>query len=369
MKTVSKTNQLALCTLTACLIAVSTAAYAQASYPTKPIRIIVPAAAGGGADITARMIAPRLSEYLGQQVVVENQGGGGTVIGMERVARAAPDGYTLAICLSSLTITPYVMPKLPYNPAKDFAPISQVLRVPSILVSHPSLPAQSLKELIAFVKANPAKLSYASPGFGGNQHLGMELFLLATGLKMGPAHYKGMAPAIADVVAGHVPMIIGDILGVMPHIKAGRLRAYGVTSLKRADVAPDIPSIAEAGKGGWVRRAVTSAASTRPRPCASATCSAPKGLTRASRRFCASSTEIMPGLVFGWSLAICFSLLRKTPRALRIGPRLCYAGFLCFARRPRPCAACATPLQNFRIFRRICAPGGFRKSSCRGRPP
>ncbi len=251
MKTVPTTSQLALCALTACLIAASTGAYAQDSSPNKPIRMIVPAAAGGGADITARMIAPRLSEYLGQQVVVENQGGGGTVIGMERVARAAPDGYTLAICLSSLTITPYVMPKLPYNPAKDFAPISQVLRVPSILVSHPSLPAQSLKELIVFVKANPAKLSYASPGFGGNQHLGMELFLLATGLKMGPAHYKGMAPAIADVVAGHVPMIIGDILGVMPHIKAGRLRAYGVTSANRVTVAPDVPTIAEAGVPGF----------------------------------------------------------------------------------------------------------------------
>ncbi|MDO8596203.1 MAG: tripartite tricarboxylate transporter substrate binding protein, partial [Sulfuricaulis sp.] len=251
MKTVPKTVRLALCALTACLIAASTAAYAQASYPTKPIRIIVPAAAGGGADITARMIAPKLSEYLGQQVVVENQGGGGTVIGMERVARAAPDGYTLAICLSSLTITPYVMPKLPYNPAKDFAPVSQVLRVPSILVSHPSLPAQSLKELIAFIKANPAKFSYASPGFGGNQHLGMELFLLATGLKMGPAHYKGMAPAVADVVAGHVPMIIGDILGVMPHIKAGRLRAYGVTSARRTTIAPDIPTIAEGGVPGF----------------------------------------------------------------------------------------------------------------------
>ncbi|MBI4292650.1 MAG: tripartite tricarboxylate transporter substrate binding protein [Betaproteobacteria bacterium] len=251
MKTVPTTSRLALRALTACLIAVSTGAHAQDSYPTKPIRIIVPAAAGGGADITARMIAPRLSEHLGQQVVVENQGGGGTVIGMERVARAAPDGYTLAIALSSLTITPYVMPKLPYNPAKDFAPISQVLRAPSILVSHPSLPARSLKELIAFVKANPAKLSYASPGFGGNQHLGMELFLLATGLKMGPAHYKGMAPAVADVVAGHVPMIIGDVLGVMPHIKAGRLRAYGVTSANRVSVAPDVPTIAEAGVPGF----------------------------------------------------------------------------------------------------------------------
>ena len=251
MKTARKKIQLALCALAACLIAASTVVYAQTSFPTKPIRIIVPAAPGGGADITARMIAPKLSEYLGQQVVVENQGGGGTVIGMERVARAAPDGCMLAMSLSSLTITPYVMPKLPYDPMKDFTPVSQIVRVPSILVSHPSLPAQSVTELIAFIKARPGQLSYASPGFGGNQHLGMELFLFANGLKMGPAHYKGMGPAIADVVAGHLPLIIGDILGSLPHVKAGRLRAYGVTSSNRATVAPDIPTIAESGVPGF----------------------------------------------------------------------------------------------------------------------
>lgn len=251
MKAVFKTSQFVLCTLTACFIAASITGYAQTNFPTKPIRIIVPAAPGGGADITARMIAPKLSEFLGQQVLVENQGGGGTVIGMERVARASPDGSILALSLSSLTITPYVMPKLPYDPAKDFAPVSQIVRVPSILVSHPSVPAQSVKELIAYLKARPGKLSYASPGFGGNQHLGMELFLFANGLKMGPAHYKGMGPAVADVVAGHLPLIMGDILGSLPYIKAGRLRAYGVTSANRATVAPDIPTIAESGVPGF----------------------------------------------------------------------------------------------------------------------
>ena len=251
MKTAPKTGRLALCTLTACLIAASTAAYGQAGYPTKPIRIIVPAAPGGGADITARMIAPKLSEYLSQQVVVENQGGGGTVIGMGRVARAAPDGYMLAMSPSSLTITPYVMTNLPYDPVKDFAPVSQVVRVPSILVSHPSLPAQSVTELIAFIKARPAQLIYASTGFGSNPHLGMELFLWANGLKMGPAHYKGVAPAMADVMAGHVPLTIANVLNALPQIKAGKLRAYGVTSLKRVAVAPDIPTIAEAGVPGF----------------------------------------------------------------------------------------------------------------------
>ena len=250
VKTVLRTIRIALCALAACLIAVSAAAHAQ-GYPTRPVRIIVPAAPGGGTDITTRLIAPKLSEYLGQQVVVENQGGGGGIIGMERGARAAPDGYTLLMGISSLAINPHLLTKIPFDVVKDFAPVSQVVVVPNVLVSHPSLSAHSVKELIAFVKARPGQLNFASSGVGSTPHLGMELFLFTTGLKMVHVPYKGVGPAMVDVMAGHVPLMMANVLSALPHIKAGKLRAYGVTSLKRATVAPDIPTVAEAGVPGF----------------------------------------------------------------------------------------------------------------------
>lgn len=197
------------------------------------------------------MIAPKLSEYLGQQVVVENRTGWGTSVGMEFVARAAPDGYTLLMGVSSLAINPYIQKNIPYDAVKDFAPVSLVVVVPNVLVSNSSLPVRSVKELIAFVRTRPGQLNYATGGFGGNQHLGMELFLSATGLKMGNVLYKGVGPAVVDVVAGHVPLMMANVMSALPHIKSGRLRAYGVTSLKRATIAPDIPTIDEAGVPGF----------------------------------------------------------------------------------------------------------------------
>jgi tripartite-type tricarboxylate transporter receptor subunit TctC len=250
MMTVRKSSQIALRVLTACLIAASGAAYAQ-GYPTKPVRLVVPSVPGGGTDITARLIAPKLSEYLGQQVVIENRGGAGGNIGTNEVAKATPDGYTVLMAISSLTINPHVLAKIPFDVVKDFAPVSQVAVVPNILVSHPSLPPRSVKELIAFIKARPGQLSYASSGVGTTPHLGMELFLSTTGLNMVHVPYKGVGAAVVDVMAGHVPLMMANVLSALPHIKAGRLRAYGVTSLKRAAVAPDIPTVAESGVPGF----------------------------------------------------------------------------------------------------------------------
>ncbi len=249
MKTVVGTNQFARQALTAWLIAAAAAACAQ-DYPTRPVRLIVATSPGGGTDITARMIAPRLSEYLGRQVVVENRGGATTTIGGEFVARAAPDGYTLLMGVSSLTILPYILAKIPYEP-KDFAPVSQVVVSPNIIISHPSLPARSAKDLIAFARARPGQLNFAAGGAGSSQHLAIELFLSMTGLKIVHVPYKGTGLAMLDVVAGHIHLMMANILQALPLARNGRVRALGVTSLNRATVAPDVPTVAESGVPGY----------------------------------------------------------------------------------------------------------------------
>src|SRR5262245_25716308 len=176
-------------------------------YPSRAIRMVVPSAPGGGTDITARIIAPKLSEQLGQQVVVENRAGAGTMIGGEVVARAAPDGYTLLLGISTLAINPAMYRKVPYDALRDFAPVAQLVSLPNILVTHPSLPVKSVKELAAFTKARPGTIHFASAGVGTSPHLSMELFLLLTGTKMIHVPYKGAGPGIVDVVAGHVPVM------------------------------------------------------------------------------------------------------------------------------------------------------------------
>ena len=227
------------------------AAQAQQGYPARPIRIVVPSSPGGGADITARIIAPKLSEQLGQQVVVENRAGAGTMIGGEVVARAAPDGYTLLLGISTLAINPAMYRKVAYDALKDFATISQLVSLPNVLVTHPSLPAKTVKELVAFAKTRPGEIHFASAGIGTNPHLSMELFLSLTGLKMIHVPYKGAGPGIVDLVAGHVPVMTPSIISGLPHVKGGRLRALGVTSAKRAGGVPAIPTIAEAGVPGY----------------------------------------------------------------------------------------------------------------------
>ena len=221
------------------------------SYPVKPVRVIVASPPGGGTDLTTRMMTPKLGEVLGQPVVVDNRGGASGNIGAEAAARAAPDGYTLLTAAASLTSNPFVMRKVSYDLERDFAPVSLMVTLPNILISHPSLPVKNLKELIAFARARPGQLHYASAGVGSVPHLMMEFFVSMGGLKMVHVPYKGAGPALVDVIAGHVPVMASNILSTLPHVKAGRVRAYGVTSATRAAAAPEIPPIAEAGLPGY----------------------------------------------------------------------------------------------------------------------
>ena len=224
---------------------------ATAAYPEKPVRLVVPSVPGGGTDATMRILAPKLAELLGQQVIIDNRGGAAGNIGAEVVARATPDGYTLLAAVASHTINPHLMTKVPFDIERDFAPISLAVTLPNVLVSNPSLPVKTVKQLIAFVKAHPGELQYASAGYGSNPHLMMELFTGLAGLKMVHVPYKGAGPAFTDVIAGHVHMMAGNILSALPHVRSGRIRAYGVTSAKRSPGAPEIPTIAESGVPGY----------------------------------------------------------------------------------------------------------------------
>jgi len=231
-------------------IAIPAAPFA-AAYPDRPLRLIVPSLAGGGTDTTTRIIAPKLAEYLGQQIVIDNRGGMSGNLGAELASRAAPDGYTLLATFASHASNPAVIKNTPYDLERDFAPISMTVIVPNLLYSHPSLPAKNVKELIAFARTRPGQLSYASAGVGSTSHLAMELFLSMTGLKMLHVPYKGASQAAIDVMAGHLPMTFGNIMNALPHTKTGRIRALGVTSAKRVSAAADIPTIAEAGLPGY----------------------------------------------------------------------------------------------------------------------
>jgi len=227
------------------------AANAQQAYPARAVRLVVPSAPGGGTDITARIMAPKFSEYFGQQVVVENRAGAATMIGGEMVARSAPDGYTLLMGISTLAINAAMYKKVAYDALKDFAPIAQVVTLSNVLVTHPSLPARNVKELVAFAKSRPGQVNFASAGVGTNPHLSMELFLSLAGLKMMHVPYKGSGQGIIDVMAGHVPVMMPAVPTALVYIKNGRLRPLGVSGAKRSQAAPDIPTIAEAGIPGY----------------------------------------------------------------------------------------------------------------------
>lgn len=229
----------------------SCAAIAQDSYPNRPIRIVVPAGSGSGSDILMRMIAQRLTERLGKQVVVENRTGAGNMIGYEFVAKSAPDGYTLGSGVSTLAIHPVTYKKVPYDALRDFEPISHLANVPNLLVSHPALPAINLKELIALAKARPGELLYASAGHGTNPHLSMELLNTLAGVRLVHVPYKSGPPGLTDVMAGQVQLMATVMNYLLPHVAAGRLRAFGVTTAKRASARPDIPTLAEAGLPGY----------------------------------------------------------------------------------------------------------------------
>ncbi len=220
-------------------------------YPSKPIRLIVPSSPGGGSDITARIIAPRLSEVLHQQVVSDNRPGAGTMIGTEMVARASPDGYTLLLASTPLTINPAMYAKVPYDALRDLAAITQIVSLPNLLVAHPSLPARNVRELLALAKSRPGYLTYASAGAGTSPHLAMELLASMSGVKMIHVPYNGAGPGIIDVISGQILVMAPSIITVLNYVKAGRLRALGVTSLKRASGLSDIPTIAESGVPGY----------------------------------------------------------------------------------------------------------------------
>src|SRR5882672_8402104 len=229
--------------LTGLLISAATLAQ---PYPSKPVRMIVPFPAGGPADIFGRGLAQGLTEQLGQPVVIENVGGVGGVLGVERALKSAPDGYTLGFNSgSTLSIAPYSFPKLPYDVKKDVALITLVVRVPEVLAVHPSLPVSSLSELVAYAKANPGKISYGSAGGGSITHLAMELLKAEAKLDMLHVPYKGAAPAVNDLLGGQVVAGIFDVPILLGHIRSGRLKALSVTSASRAPTLADVPTTAE----------------------------------------------------------------------------------------------------------------------------
>ena len=230
---------LALALIVAAAVAQGTA------YPAKPVRIVVPSSPGGGTDILARVLAQKLSESQGQQFVVENRSGAGQVIGIEAVARSAPDGYTLLMAASAIVINEVLYAKPPYDTLRDFVPVTLGASLPNILVVHPALPVKSVRELIALAKARPGQLNYSSAGSGTSPHLSMELFRLMAGITLTHVPYKGTGPATVDLVAGQVQLSMPNVLTALPQIKGGKLRGLGVTSAKRATGLPDIPAIAE----------------------------------------------------------------------------------------------------------------------------
>ncbi|MEQ1775010.1 MAG: tripartite tricarboxylate transporter substrate binding protein [Burkholderiales bacterium] len=221
-------------------------------YPNRPIRAVVPLAPGGGTDTVGRLVFAKLGELLGQQIVVDNRGGGGGVIGTDLVAKATADGYTLLMgSITTNAVNPVLYKKLPYDHIRDFAPISMVGTVPNVLVVHASVPAKSVKEFIAYAKANPGKISYGSAGIGSAPHLSMELIKSMGGINMVHIPYKGSGPALADVLGGQLQALCSSLAGLLPHIKAGRVRALGVTTTTRNPQLPDVPTIAEAGIPGY----------------------------------------------------------------------------------------------------------------------
>ena len=221
------------------------------AYPTRIVRVIVPFSPGGAVDGPMRIIAQELGKRWGQQVVIDNRPGAGATIGSEIVARAAPDGYTLLLASQTNAISATLYSKLPFDPIEDFAPISLIGREPGVLVVHPSLPVETLRDFVAYAKARPGKIDYASSGNGSGQHLFMAMFASMTGLNLTHVPYKGSGQATTDLIGGQVPVSIPGTAGMVGHIKAGKLRALAVTGSKRSPQLPDVPTFVEAGVPGY----------------------------------------------------------------------------------------------------------------------
>lgn len=220
---------------------------AEPNYPTRAIRVIVPYAAGGTTDVLMRLIGQKLTERWQQPVIIDNKPGGGTIIGVEAGARAAPDGYTVTVVANSFAVNPSFRKTLPYDTLKDFVPVMRLASTPLILAVHPSIPVGSAVELVAYVKKNPGKLSYGSIGLGSSSHLVGEAFKAAAGINLTHIPYKGQAPALNDLLAGHVGVMFGNMPDVMPHVRAGSLKALAITSPARSSLEPSVPTMVEAG--------------------------------------------------------------------------------------------------------------------------
>ena len=233
-----------------CLVALHGYVLAQ-EYPAKAIRVIVPWPAGGSSDTLARIVGQRLTSMWGQQVVIDNRPGAGTTIGNEAAAKAPPDGYTLMITATALVASSVLYSNLPYKVERDFVPISLIATAPSVLVTHPSLPVKSVKDLIALARSKPRSINYASGGSGSSDHIAAELFKSLTHVDMTHIPYKGATPALADLIAGNTQVMFSIAITAMPHVRSGKLRALGVTSAKRSELLPELPTIAEAGVPGY----------------------------------------------------------------------------------------------------------------------
>lgn len=225
------------------------------TYPSKPVRLIVPFAAGGGTDVVARAVAQGLSEVWGQQVIADNRPGASTILGIDITAKSPPDGHTIAMASTSYGLNASSGRKLPYDPHKDLAYVVQTALQPYVITVHPALPVKSVKEFIALAKAKPGALNYGSPGVGSGSHLVVELFQIVTGTKMVVVGYKGSAPALTDLIGGQTQFMFTTILAVVPHLKSGRLKGLATTGMKRSPALPDMPTAIEAGVPGY---AVTS---------------------------------------------------------------------------------------------------------------
>jgi len=246
----ASTNRLLVVGATALACAVSSA-YAQSEYPNRAVRVVVPSSPGGGTDTLTRRITPAFEKRLGQNVVIDNRPGAGSIIGNDIVAHSKPDGYTLLMGISTLAILPSTRKKLPYDALKDLAPITQTVAAPNILVVHPSLPVTTVKQLIAFAKKHPNQLDYASAGPGTNPHLVMALFLNMTHTQMVHIPYKGLGPALVDLLTGRVVVASGTMLSSLRYVQDGRLRGLATTGLKRSSALPNLPTVDEAGVKGF----------------------------------------------------------------------------------------------------------------------
>jgi len=236
--------------IAALLLSAPLLAVAQA-YPAKPVRVIVPLAAAGTGDTLARVVSEEMAKILGQTFLVENRPGSGGIIGTESVAKAAPDGYTLLSASPSHVIHPALRPKVGYDPIKDFEPITVIANTHQLIVGHPSVPAATVRELVAYAKNNPGRLNYGSAGTGSATHLNMEMFKSMTGIFILHIPYRGSTQSRQDLVAGEVQLSVDGLLPTLPLIKAGKLKAFGLTSSRRSPVAPEIPTLAEAGVAGY----------------------------------------------------------------------------------------------------------------------